>query len=361
MGLAACGASSSTGGGTTTVAAQKPSKKPSELIVRTWADPWRSTFTDGPAKAFTAETGIPVRWDLTDEAPIQTKIRQAIQAGSRPPVDVVNNLGTWAYLSAAQDMIVPLNPAIVTNLNSVIDEVAKPTSAIPVTDAGWPYVSIYTYSIPVIYDADKVQPSSVKSWLDLFKPEFNNALGMDDYYYNITFPLAKTLGVDPKTDPSLDPVWKKLATLKPNIAAIANTEAMSKLLASGQIEIFLGLVGNGQAAQDLGANAKWLVPKEGAYLGRDSAYVLKNLPPETTYYGQVFINHLLEAQTQNLFAQKLGVVPVYAKAKLPHFMQGDPAFPFTSDQIKKYAIVVPEDEQAKGQTQWQARYDQTIK
>jgi spermidine/putrescine-binding protein len=169
------------------------------------------------------------------------------------------------------------------------------------------------------------------------------------------------VGDDPDSDPSLAKVWPKLAQLKPNIGAIVNAEALAKVLASKKIDMFVALVGNALTAKDLGVNAKWHVPKEGAYLGRDAVFVLKNLPPEVTYYGQVFANHCMGAAHQSLQAKVLGVVPTNPKATLPAYMRGDPAFPFTADQVKKYAISIPEDVQAKGQTQWQAKYDQALK
>ncbi len=151
-------------------AATVPDKKPDRIVMRTWGEPWNTLMGEGPGRTFTEETGIPVEFDLTDESPIQTKVRSAIRAGSRPPVDVVNNTTANGYLSARQDLIVPLNPEIVTYLNEVTPEVSLPTASLPITDAGWPYVKLYAYTTPIVYAKDRVDPSTITSWEDLFDP-----------------------------------------------------------------------------------------------------------------------------------------------------------------------------------------------
>ena len=342
-------------------AATVPDKKPDKIIMRTWGEPWNTLMGEGPGRTFTEETGIPVEFDLTDENPIQTKIRAAIRAGDRPPVDLVNNTTANGYLSTRQDLIVPLDPEIVTNLNEITPEVSMPTPSLPITEAGWPYVKVYSYTTPIVYAKDRVDPSTIKSWEDLFDPRFKGRIGVEDYYYEVTMPLAKMLGVDPRTDPKLTPVWEKLAMLKPNIGAIVNAEALSKVIASGEIDLFVALVGNALAARDLGADVGWLVPKEGVYLASDCVYLLKNLPPETEYYAQVFVNHLLSPVNQSLLTEGFGTIPVHPQATLPDYMVDDPAFPVTSEQIEKFAIITPEDLQAQHQADWQAAYDRVLR
>ena len=342
-------------------AATVPDKKPDKIIMRTWGEPWNTIMAAGPGSTFTEETGIPVEFDLTDENPIQTKVRSAIRAGSRPPVDVVNNTTANGYLSARQDLIVPLSPEIVTNLNEITPAVSLPTPSLPITEAGWPYVKVYGYTTPIVYAKDRVDPSTIKSWEDLFDPRFKGRIGVEDYYYEVTMPLAKMLGVDPRTDPDLTPVWDKLAMLKPNIGAIVNAEALSKVIASGEIDMFVALVGNALAARDLGADVGWIVPKEGVYLASDCVYVLKNLPPETEYYAQVFVNHMLSPANQSLMTKEFGTIPVHPQATLPDYMVDDPAFPVTSEQVEKYAIITPEDLQATNQADWQAAYDRVLR
>ena len=74
-----------------------PATKPDRLIVRTWGGPWRSSYEAAAAASFTAKTGIPVEFDVTDFNEIQVKVGQAVSAKARPPVDVVLTIETMAY------------------------------------------------------------------------------------------------------------------------------------------------------------------------------------------------------------------------------------------------------------------------
>jgi hypothetical protein len=62
-----------------------------------------------------------------------------------------------------------------------------------------------------------------------------------------------------------------------------------------------------------------------------------------------------------LLADKLGAVPVNLNTKLPEYMVGDPAFPFTTEEVEKYAIVVPTDVLAENNSEWQTQFDQALK
>ena len=74
----------------------EPATKPERLVVRTWGGPWRTTYADSVAASFTAKTGIPVEFDVTDFNEVQVKIAQSVGAGTRPPVDVVLTIESMA-------------------------------------------------------------------------------------------------------------------------------------------------------------------------------------------------------------------------------------------------------------------------
>ena len=58
--------------------------KPSEIIVRAWGGAWGEALQAGVADGFTAETGIPVRLDFTEDNEIKPKIWAAsTRAGCR--------------------------------------------------------------------------------------------------------------------------------------------------------------------------------------------------------------------------------------------------------------------------------------
>src|SRR5690606_5378864 len=104
------------------------------------------------AASFTEETGIPVEFDLTDYGELQSSIRRALQADQRPPVDLMYTVAIFAEQAKLEGLLTPLDPEIVTHL-------ADLTAAGLPQDGGSDYVNVYSYTFPVIYDADAITPS----------------------------------------------------------------------------------------------------------------------------------------------------------------------------------------------------------
>lgn len=333
-----------------------PKKKPAKLIVRNWGDPWKSFFSSAAAKTFTASTGIPVEWDVSDQFAIQTKIQAAIRAGQRPPVDAVMNLSTNGFLSYVQKLSTPLDPKIATGLKSVNQAIAKPGAGLP----GYAFLGMYSYGTPLMYRTDHVPAGTLQSWNDIFDPKYKKRIGLTQSFTYLTFPIAKTLGVNPAKD-SMSPVWRKLQALKPNVYGLLDDTQKTQVLTSGDAWIVLGLAGDGLAAQKAKAPVAFAVPKEGMDIDRDVYYVLKNIPPEVAYYANVFANHIVAAANQSKMANVLGVTPVALKAKLPGYMKKNPAaFPFKPAQLKGN-VLTPVALAAKHLNDWQAKYDQALK
>lgn len=333
-----------------------PRNKPERLIVRNWGDPWRSFFAGAAGKTFTNATGIRIDWDVSDQFAIQTKIRAAIRAGQRPPVDAVMNLTTNAYLSHVQKLSTPIDPKIATNLRFVNQAIAKAGSGLP----GYAFVGMYSYGTPLMYRSDKVKAAALASWNDIFKAIYKKKIGLTQSYTYLTFPIAKTLGINPATE-SMDPVWRKLRQLRPNVLGLLDDTQKTNVLISGDAWIVLGLAGDGLAARKAGAKVGFAVPREGMNVDRDVYYVLKNIPPEVAYYANVFANHIVAAVNQSKMADALGVTPVALKAKLPGYMKANPkVFPFTAAQLKGN-VLTPVALAAKHLNDWQAKYDQALK
>ena len=249
-----------------------------------------------------------------------------------------------------------------TNLNGITASVAKPPE-LP-DDDGWAYVNMYSFMIPVIVRTDRVKPSEIKSWEDLFDPRFKNAIEWDQQYASTAFSIAKMLGVEPSAEDAstMDPVWDKIAEAKPNIAILGDDAASVKALTEGQVDISIHGVFDKIEAEAAGAPVANVVPKEGALILGDSVYIHKNIPDESAYYAQVFINECLTAESQTEIADKLGVIPVNPDATLPAYMKKEPrVFPVTEEQIEASAIVAPIPAMARNQDKWQASFDEAVK
>lgn len=352
LALAACGDDS--GGSSTSSAssgAKVPKTKPDQLVVRAWGDPWSTNIQKYAGAAFTAETGIKVKYDLSDAGEIQAKVKRAIAAGKRPPVDVVYTIATQAYTADVQKLLVPLNPEIVTNFD-LLTEPGKPVN-------GTTYANLYSYSMPVIFNPKETSFAEGASWAELADPKYKGGIIAGTGFQAMVYPYAKMLGVDLAKD-DLQPVWDQIAKLQPNVAVVGDDTVFIETMKSGDGTIGSALVGDALAVRDGGVNVKWVVPKEGAGLLADSMYVCKGLPDDVTYYAQVFINKVIDAKIQTQWCEKVGTVPTNKNAKPAEFMLGDPAFPFTDEEIAKYAIPEPVAVVAENFDAWNTEYTAVI-
>jgi hypothetical protein len=110
----------------------------------------------------------------------------------------------------------------------------------------------------------------------------------------------------------------------------------------------LAIVGDGPAI----TNAKWIVPTEGVSMSADGVYIPTGLPDEVTYYAQLLINELLSPQGQTDYSAAIAAVPVNTKATPLASMKGDPAYPFTDEEIAKYGIIIDNEVSTKNQDAW---------
>jgi len=325
-----------------------PSTKPKELLVRTWGDPWESAYADGPGRAFTEATGIPVRIDTSDYREMQAKVRQAVGSNRRPPVDVVSTIEELAFAASVQRLSTPLDPDVVTNFD-VLNPSGRPSR-------GTGYVNAYSYSQPIVYAKDRIEfPASI-SWSELWKPEYRGRLFVTSTYTSLLFPTAKLLGLQPGKD-DLGPAFDRIAELRPNIVAAGDEEEFIAGISSGEFDAGITLTGTALGSDNLA----WVVPEEGSVVSFESLYVPRGLPADTAYYAQVFIDTVLEADVLTDLAAALGQVPTNPQSNPDERFLSDPAaFPFSQEDFDTYAILVPPEVSLRNGDAWQAAYSAAI-
>ncbi len=319
--------------------------KPKQLVVRSWQAPWGTAIEKYAGVPFTADTGIKIVWDYTDPGPLQTKVAAAIHAGSRPPVDMLHTISLFAEQARVQSLAAPLDPKVVTNIANLL----------PVGRAlGNAYVNPYTYSFPIVFIKSKANFTHGMSWNELWTPKYKGRLFVPSIFNILVYPVAKVLGV-PLTG-NLDPVWQKIHDLKPNVAATGLDAEFIQGMKAGNFDLAPILVGDGLAVQQAGTKVGWAVPKEGATVSADSLYVPRNLPESEAYWAQKFVNYVIDAQNLTKWTAVVATVPTNKHSTPAKFMKGDPAFPYSAEQIKKYGIVEPIPLAAKNNDSWQQNY-----
>lgn len=347
--LACGGGSSGPGGGTKTFSKGKGvPKKPTELVVRSWGPPYSTALQKSAGAKFTKETGIKIRIDLTDFAPTQVNIRQALASGQRPPVDILHTLCYWAQQAEVQRLTQELDPALVPNIKDLL-----PVALPPSKSNAW--VDVYTYTLPIIYRPDKIDLPKSDSWQGIFEPQYKKTFLASTTVEVLSTPFAKVLGIDMATDP-MDKVWDMVRDLRPSIGLTGQDQEFIQGMKTGQVRWGAQVTSDAQALKDDGMKVKMWVPKEGVTLSADAMYVPRGLPDNVTYWAQKFINTVLDPAVQTDYCGRLAAVPTNKHGKPLASMVGQPAFPFTENEIEKYGIPVAVEPLAKNLDKWQASY-----
>lgn len=362
-GFTACGSKSSTESTTTaaTGATAEPAAKPDRLVIRIWSGDQEKVYADTAGAKFTKDTGIPIVWDTTGEAVSYAKLNQEMSSGQRPSVDASFNAQQRAFTNAARGWTVPISPELAPNLTKVTAETAAPPNT---KDGAWNYVNPYTLTVPFIVRTDKVDPATVKSWDDLFKPELAQSLAVDTIYSSTAFGFAQQMGIDPANNPpaGMDPVWARISELRPNLAQLGSNADVVTALTTGSVKVAISNTGSGIQAQNAGAPIALVAPSSGIYVVGDAYYIHKGIPDENAYYAQVFANYLLDPEVQTEVADKLGLIPVNPEATVPAYMSDNPGvFPRTAKDLAAVkAIVAPIELMAKNDEAWQKAFDGAI-
>ena len=361
IGIAGCGSDSTDSTGTSTDATAEPATKPDRLVIRIWSGDQEKLYADTAATKFTEDTGIPIVWDTTDEAVSYAKLNQEISSGQRPSADASFNAQQRAFTNAARGWTIPINPELVPNLSTVTKETAAPPAS---GDGAGDYVNPYTLSVPFIVRTDLIDPATLKTWDDLFKPELSQSLAVDSIYSSTAFGFAQSLGVDPAQNPpaGMDPVWARIAELRPNLAQLGSNADIVTALTTGTVKVAISNTGSGIQAMNAGAPIALVAPSDGLYVVGDAYYIHKGIPDENAYYAQVFANYILDPEVQSAVADKLGLVPVNPDATVPTYMSDNAAvFPRSAEDLKAVnAIVAPIPLMAKNDEAWQKAFDGAI-
>lgn len=360
-GFTACSSSENTSSSSSSSSTAEPATKPDRLVIRIWSGDQEKVYADTAAAKFTEDTGIPIVWDTTDEAVSYAKLNQEMQANQRPSADASFNAQQRAYTNAALGWTIPTNPELAPNLAKVTAETAAPPDH---TDGPWAYVNPYTLTVPFIVRTDLVDPATLKTWDDLFKPELAQSLAVDTIYSSTAFGFAQSMGVDPAENPpaGMDPVWAKISEIKTNLAQLGSNADVVTALTNGSVKVAISNTGSGIQAQNAGAPDALVAPSDGIYVAGDAYYIHKGIPDENVYYAQVFANYLLDPEVQSVVADKLGLIPVNPDATVPAYMADNTAvFPRSAEDLEAVkAIVAPVPLMAKNDEAWQKAFDAAI-
>jgi len=235
-----------------------------KLVAATFGGTWSEVHRKFLAPAFKKRTGAA----LTQAVMLATQQIAKLTAakGGTPPFDVAI-LDEGPALNAIKlGLIEEYNPAKSPNFGKLLK---------PFQDKWGPSVTMQC--IGIAYNPNKIKTPPT-SWEDLWDPKYKGRVGITS--------LASTLGMAFLADinrlaggneSSMDPAFKKLKTLLPNLAAVsANFGAHAGLFAQGEVDIGVQNFNFTQTLKSKGVPVEFVRVSSGTPAWRTSMHVVRN-------------------------------------------------------------------------------------
>ncbi|MEG3130290.1 spermidine/putrescine ABC transporter substrate-binding protein PotD [Pantoea cypripedii] len=198
------------------------------------------------------------------------------------------------------------------------------------------------YSIPYIWGAtaigvntDVIDPKSITSWADLWKPEYKQSLLLTDDAREVFQMALRKLGYSGNTrDPKeIEAAYEELKKLMPNVLAF-NSDNPGNPYMEGEVN--LGMIWNGSAyvARQAGTPLQVVWPKEGGIFWMDNLAIPANAKNKAG--ALKLINFLLRPEVAAKVAETIGYPTpnLAAKKLLPQAVANDPSLYPSAEVIK---------------------------
>jgi putative spermidine/putrescine transport system substrate-binding protein len=169
--------------------------------------------------------------------------------------------------------------------------------------------------IGLAYNPKKVSPAPT-SWDDLWKPEYKGRVGITGMASSLgTAFMVDVAMAKGGSDTDLEPAFKAMHELLPNVGAIAQSPgALAALFQQGQIDIAFNYFNNVELLRAKGVDVAFAVPKTGAIIVRTSAQLVKNAQAGKAAFD--YIETVMSEDVQKaLEAEPWVMMPTHKKVK----------------------------------------------
>ena len=196
------------------------------------------------------------------------QIAKVNAAKANPPIDVMLHDPGPALVAIGQDLVEPYPVEKSAYYKDLISEAQEPMGPAP-----------FFQVVGLTYNPEAVKTPPT-SWADLWKPEFKGRVGITNLNSTLgTGWLVEIAKMRGGSEANVDPGFKALEELKPNLAAVAaNPGALATLFQQGQIDISPGNFNAIQILKARGVPVEFVAPKEGAIAFKTTIHIVKNSP-----------------------------------------------------------------------------------
>ncbi|TDQ57627.1 spermidine/putrescine transport system substrate-binding protein [Mesocricetibacter intestinalis] len=297
-----------------------------QLYIYNWTDYIPSDLV----AQFTKETGIEVNYSTFESnEEMYSKLKLTTDKSG---YDLVFPSSYYVAKMAKEGMLQPLDQSKLKNLHQIPENLLNKDF-----DPENKYSLPYVYGLTgIAVNVSVIDPESVKSWADLWKPQFKNKVLLTADAREI-FHIALLLdGKSPNTkDPAeIKAAYERLTKLLPNVAAF-NSDTPELPYIQGEVD--LGMIWNGSAymAAKENPDIKFVYPKEGAIFWMDNYSIPKHA--RNIEGAHKFIDFMLRPEHAKIIIERMGfsMPNKGAKALLkPEDVQNPLLFP-PEEEVKK--------------------------
>ncbi|MEE4243269.1 MAG: extracellular solute-binding protein [Desulfopila sp.] len=283
---------------------------------------WTEYLPESVLEMFTAQTGIEVVYTTYDSnETMYAKLKLIKDDGydvAVPSTYFVDKMGR-------EGMLQPLDHTLLPNMKGLDPALLHKD-----------YDRNNTYSIPYMWgstgigvNADAINPESITSWEDLWRPEFSRSLLLQDDMREVFHMALKIKGYSSNsTDPKeIEEAYLLLRKLMPNVLLFNSDSPRLPYLAG---EVNLGMIWNGEAwmAQEENPSIRYVYPKEGANFWVDSFVIPKSARnPKAAH---AFINFMMQPEIAKICVEENGyATPV------------KDALPLLDEKVRNSATIFP--------------------
>ena len=276
------------------------------------------------------------------------QIAKVTAARNNPPIDVMLHDPGPALTAIDQGLVENYPVATSKNYKDLIVEAQEEMGP-----------AIFFQVVGLTYNPDKIKTPPT-SWKDLWKPEYKGRAGITNLNSTLgtgfLVEIAKLFG---GSETNIEPGFKALNDLKPNLAAVAaNPGALATLFQQGQVDISPGNFNAIQILKARGVPVEFVIPKEGAIAFKTTIHIVKNSPNRELAVALIEAAMSPEVQTRLMQSPYL-VVPTNSKVK----MEGEISKVLAKDQadMKKRFVFQDWKKINEQRAQWIERFNREIK
>lgn len=315
------------------------------LVFATFTGSWEEAHKAVLVPAFRGAT----KADITLDPMLSVdQIAKVSAARNNPPLDVMLHDPGPALTAIGQGLTDNYPVAQSKHYKDLIPEAQEATGP-----------AIFFQTVGLTYNPEKIKTPPT-SWRDLWKPEFKGRVGITNLNSTLgtgfLVEVAKMFG---GSEANVEPGFKALNDLKPNLAAVAaNPGALATLFQQGQIDISPGNFNAIQILKARGVPVEFVSPKEGAIAFKTTIHVVKNSPNRDLAVALIEAAMSPEVQTK-LMQSPFLIVPTNTKVK----MEGEIAKVLAKDhaEMKKRFVFQDWKKINEQRAAWIERFNRDIK